>query len=69
MEGDQVRPTISDPSKKIARRDVTPRRARIQFDDGGNIAVSAFDRNDFAAAIYKPNRLDDGRIQQHASAV
>jgi hypothetical protein len=41
-----MRPTISNPRKKIARRDATPRRAKIQFDDGGNITVSAFDRND-----------------------
>jgi hypothetical protein len=62
-----MRPTISNPRKKIARRDATPRRARFQFDDGGNIAVSAFDRNDLRGRHLQPRqKVRDGeRIEQH----
>jgi hypothetical protein len=64
MERRVMRPTISDPKNKIARRAAIPRRARTQFDDGETITVPAFDRNDFADAICNLKRLDDGRTQQ-----
>jgi hypothetical protein len=59
-----MRPTISN-ANKLTANGMAPRGGRkTQFDDGGNIAVSEFDRNDFADAICNPRRLDDGRLRQ-----
>ena len=54
-----MRPTARNRNKK-GRRDATPHGHELQFDDGGNITVSALDRNDLRCRHLRPHWFQDG---------
>ena len=59
-----MRPTISN-ANKLTANGMAPRGGRkLSSMMVETIAVSAFDRNEFADAICNPRRLDDGRLRQ-----